>query len=367
MAHMNKYVVDFEPNTYADEGGQECKVDCSLGVNLEELPQKVIGKLKELSPEHLKNYPHGEEVLEALLGKLNKLNPALSEKNIAVGCGSVDILRNLNELFIGPGKKVVGVAPQFSAYIDDIRMKGSEYIASPMKKENGYQVDIDDICTKVIENRPDLVYIDNPNNPTGQIFTREELERIWKAADSVDAAIIVDEAYGDYMPEECSIIDKVGQWNGLVVTKTMSKGYGMAGMRMGYVASQEDIIYQLNKLLIPFNCNSLARDLAIAMLTDDDYLDGLVEMTEDKNMRIKASVGKAIKVAKTEDCVPISLLYTEDETVDLARVLSKAGVAAVSGAGFDGIGINSIRLMVPAESDMDLLCELLAKADSSIE
>lgn len=56
----------------------------------------------------------------------------------------------------------------------------------------------------------------------------------------------------------------------------------MAGMRMGYVASQEDIIYQLNKLLIPFNCNSLARDLAIAMLTDDDYLDGLVEMTEDK-------------------------------------------------------------------------------------
>ena len=211
------------------------------------------------------------------------------------------------------------------------------------------------------------MYIDNPNNPTGQIFTREELERIWKAADSVDAAIIVDEAYGDYMPEECSIIDKVGQWNGLVVTKTMSKGYGMAGMRMGYVVSQEDIIYQLNKLLIPFNCNSLARDLAIAMLTDDDYLDGLVEMTEDKNMRIKASVGKAIKVAKTEDCVPISLLYTEDETVDLARVLSKAGVAAVSGAGFDGIGINSIRLMVPAERDMDLLCELLAKADSSIE
>ena len=279
----------------------------------------------------------------------------------------MDILRNLNELFIGPGKKVVGVAPQFSAYIDDIRMKGSEYIASPMKKENGYQVDIDDICAKVIEHKPDLVYIDNPNNPTGQIFTREELERIWKAADSVDAAIIVDEAYGDYMPEECSIIDKVGQWNGLVVTKTMSKGYGMAGMRMGYVASQEDIIYQLNKLLIPFNCNSLARDLAIAMLTDDDYLDGLVEMTEDKNRRIKASVGKAIKVAKTEDCVPISLLYTEDETVDLARVLSKDGVAAVSGAGFDGIGINSIRLMVPAESDMDLLCELLAKADSSIE
>lgn len=135
----------------------------------------------------------------------------------------MDILRNLNELFIGPGKKVVGVAPQFSAYIDDIRMKGSEYIASPMKKENGYQVDIDDICAKVIEHKPDLVYIDNPNNPTGQIFTREELERIWKAADSVDAAIIVDEAYGDYMPEECSIIDKVGQWNGLVVTKQCPK------------------------------------------------------------------------------------------------------------------------------------------------
>lgn len=366
MAHMNKFVVDFSPNTYADEGGQICKVDCSLGVNLEPLPQKVLDKMETLSPDHLKNYPHGEEVLDALLNKLNKINPALTKSNLAVGCGSVDILRNLDELFIGEGKNVVGYAPQFSAYIDDIRMKGSQYIASFMDKETGYKIDVGDICEKITANRPDLVYVDNPNNPTGQILSRNELEMIWKAADSVDAALIVDEAYGDYMPVECSIMDKVGQWNGLIVTKTMSKGYGMAGMRMGYVAAQEEIMEQLNKLIVPFNCNSLARDLAIAMIADDDYLNGLVEMTENKNRRIRESLSGKIKLAETRDCVPISLLYIEDESVDLARILAKAGIATVSGAGFDNLGINSVRLMVPAEKDMDLLCELLTEAEKAV-
>ena len=72
-------------------------------------------------------------------------------------------------------------------------------------------------------------------------------------------------------------------------------------------------------------------------------------------------------MAETAECVPISLLYTDDETVNLAKVLSNNGIAAVNGAGFDGLGINSVRLMVPAEKDIDLLCELLQQAEKEIE
>lgn len=368
MAHMNKSVVNFSPNTYADEGGQICKLDCSLGVNLESLPQKVLDKLSNLSSDHLKNYPHSEEVFKCVLKKLNKLNPNLTIENITMGCGSIDLLLNIDNLFINRDKKVLGYSPQFSAYVDDVNLKEATYIPVNMSKDDNYKINVDLMCKEIEDQKPDLVYLDNPNNPTGQILSKEQLEKIYASAEKVDAAMIVDEAYGDYMDqEENSMIDHVNaNMPGLIVVKTMSKGYGMAGMRMGYAVASKEIISQLNKLQVPFNCNSLARDLAVAMLEDDDYLDGLKEITEKKIKQIKETLTGKIKIAHTADCVPISLLYTDDVNIDLTKLLGKVGVAAVSGASFDNLSINSVRLMVPAEKDMDLLCQLLTEAESLI-
>ena len=367
MAHMNEYVINFSPNSYANEGGQVCKVDCSLGVNLEPLPQRVIDKLGNLSPDHLKHYPHDEKVFDCILKKLQKLNPCLTKDNIAMGCGSIDVLLNLDGLFINAQKCVVGIAPQFSAYVDDIHFKGARYLPVKLNKEDNYKLDHKMLCKKIADEKPDLVYIDNPNNPTGQIISKDKLAEIYSAAQSVDAAMIVDEAYGDYMDQkEHSMIDQVGKFPGLIVTKTMSKGYGMAGMRMGYAVASKEIIEQLNKLLVQFNCNSLARDLATAMMEDDTYLDDLVKVTESKTKRIKEALAGKIKIAETADCTPISLLYTNDESIDLTKVLANVGIATVNGADFDNLGINSVRLMVPAEKDMDMLCELLKKAEASL-
>lgn len=368
MAHMNESVVNFNPNTYADEGGQICKVDCSLGVNLEPLPQKVLDKLKDLSPDHLKNYPHSEDVFKCVLKKLNKLNPELTIENIAMGCGSIDVLLNINNLFINRDKKVLGYAPQFSAYIDDINLKEATYIPVNMIKENNYKIDVRLMCKEIELQKPDLIYLDNPNNPTGQILSKDQLEKIYASAEKVDAAMIVDEAYGDYMDQnENSIIDHVNaNMPNLIVVKTMSKGYGMAGMRVGYAVASKEIISQLNKLLVPFNCNNLARDLTIAMLDEDDYLQGLKETTERKIKKVKDTLTGKIKIAYTADCVPISLLYTDDENINLTKLLGTVGIAAVSGASFDNLSINSVRLMVPAEKDMDLLCQLLKEAEALI-
>lgn len=367
MLNMNKSVVDFKPNTYADEGGQICKVDCSLGVNLEPLPDKVIRKLNNLSANVLKDYPHDDAVYDCLLKKLNKLNPSLKKENIAIGCGSIDILQKLNNLFLDKDTKVLGYSPQFSAYIDDVRMKGAKYVSTVLNKSNNYKLNPDAICKQILEEKPSFVYIDNPNNPTGQIYSKDELEKIWKSAKEVNAALLVDEAYGDYMDQkENSVVDKVNHWDGLIVTKTLSKGYGMAGMRFGYVVAEEYVIKELGKLLVGFNSSGLSRELAIAMLEDDDYLEGLKEITESKVRRIKETLTGSIKMAETADCVPISLLYTEDETINLAKVLSDNGIATVTGVGFEGIGANTVRLMVPAEKDMPLLCELLKQAEKEI-
>ncbi len=366
MAHMNQSVIDYTPKTYAGCAGKVCKIDCSLGVNMEPLPERVAERLKNISEDSLKHYPHKDEVFDILSAKLRTQNPTLTRENLSLGAGSIDVLINLNTLFLDNRKTLLGYAPQFSAYVDDVHFRGARYIGVPLKKDENYKINVDELCLSIKQNKPDVVYVDNPNNPTGQILSKRRLFEIHAAADAVDAALIVDEAYGEYMTEADSMVSEVNKLNGLIVVKTLSKGYGMAGMRFGYALAAPEIIAQLNKLAIPFSCNGFARELAVSMLCDGDYLQDLLQATERKSKKLRETLSGKIKIANTADSTCISLLYTDDESIDLAKTLADVGILSVSGASFDNLSVNSVRLMVPAEKDMDLLCTLLREADRNI-
>ena len=363
MAHMNQSVIDYTPKTYAGCAGKVCKIDCSLGVNMEPLPERVTERLKNISEDSLKHYPHSEEVFDSLLAKLRAQNPTLKRGNLSLGAGSIDLLISLNTLFLNEKKTLLGYAPQFSAYVDDVHFRGTRYIGVPLKKDENYKIDVNEMCRAIKENKPDVVYVDNPNNPTGQILSKQQIFEIHAAADAVDAALIVDEAYGEYMPKADSMVSEVNKLNGLIVVKTLSKGYGMAGMRLGYALAAPEIISQFDKLAIPFNCNGFARELAVSMLRDGDYLQDLLQVTERKSKKLKETLSGKIKIANTADSTCISLLYTDDASIDLAETLADVGILSVSGASFDNLSVNSVRLMVPAEKDMDLLCTLLREAE----
>ena len=366
MTLMNKSVTEYTPRTYAGCAGQVCRVDCSLGVNMEKMPTGILENLRNISEEKLQHYPHSEEIFESLLNKLQKFNPTLSKGNLALGCGSINVLLNLNTLFINDKKMVLGYAPQFSAYVDDVHFRGAKYIGIPLKKEENYKIDVEEICRCIIKYRPDLLYLDNPNNPTGQVLDKDQVIKICKTADSIDAAVIVDEAYGEYMPASNSMVTEVNKLNGLVVVRTMSKGYGLPGIRMGYAVASSEIIEQLNKLIVPFNANSIARELTTAMLAEERDFDALMELTVSKIKRLREAVGDKIKIAATSESTPISLFYVEDESLDLTRLFADNGIAVVSGASFENLSINSARLMVPAEEEVSLLCELIKQLAQEI-
>lgn len=365
MAQMNPWILNYEGKSYANADYSQCKLDCSLGVNLEALPQEVVSALETLSVDALKHYPHEDRFVKTLIKKFSPLAP-LTEENIVLGCGSVDLLFAVNKLFLSPGAVSLGIAPQFSTYVDDAHFCGATYSPFILSPEDNYHLDTAEFV-KYIESYPapvQLVYVDNPNNPTGQVLSLDEVERLIQAAQKRDAAIIIDEAYGDFMPTENCAVSLIAKYNNLFVLKSMSKGYGMAGMRLGYAFSTPLAIAQIKKLIPPYNGNALARELGNAMLEKaPNYLTELLDITASKTTRMYELLeGGPIRVAKTVPYTPISLLYTDDLTVDLCEVFRQVGLAVVSGASFEELGVNTVRMMVPQEADMPLLLELLDEA-----
>ena len=371
MSQINPYIENYQPKDYGGVDTSHCELDCSLGVNYWPLPESVMKRLDEIPAEEVKHYPHNEDllqmILQQLLDRYRSIAPALTAENIHLGCGSFDLLCSLNLLYANPDKTIMGHAPQFTAYVDHVHCIGANYVAYPLDKDKNYAFDGEAFAAMVRQERPNLICCENPNNPTGQSISCGDILAIIAAAKETNAAIIFDEAYGDYLPLKNSAIQYVdlGAQNGIdiYVTRTFSKGYGMAGMRMGYVIGPAHGIRQLKKLVVPFNCNALARRLAQAMMAvRPEYLTNLGESAKKANEYLyeKIRAMQKFKIAKTSLYTPICTLYVEDETVDLCKALNDVGVATVSCQTYDHMGKNAVRMMLC--ENLERLVELLAKA-----
>jgi histidinol-phosphate aminotransferase len=336
----------------------DCLLDCSLGVNQSPFPEAIL-KLLELTPQSLiKQYPHHEGVIGAIVDIYASI-AAISAENICIGNGSYDLLQGINLLYLAPGKTVFSCVPHFSAYTDHIRCLGARHVHRALRADENYRFDTAGFITEMRKSGADLVFLENPNNPTGQTLTSAETAEIIKEAERMEAAVIVDEAYGDYIDLSRSAVAHTGRHKNLFVTRSLSKGYGMAGIRFGYSAAAPYATTQLKKIITPFNCNAHARRLAEEIFRIGDYQQALIERTREKKKILLSFLREnpVIRYAHTDESTPVMLLYTEDWAVDLHKVLLEAGIASVSGRNFDGIGQNAVRIMIP--EDTALLMSLL--------
>ena len=380
MSTINPYIEHYEPKDYGGVDTSACILNCSLGVNYQPLPQEVLDTLRHMAdqPEILKQYPHHEDVdaqnCESLRALYRDIAPQLENENFWFGDGSFDLLCNLNLLYGNPNVKIMGEAPQFTAYVDNVHCIGVPFVSYKLDRQRNYLFDASAFCAMMVRERPALVCCKNPNNPTGQAVGFPGLRDIVLCAKETGSAVVFDEAYGDYLPKSQSAIPLIFEGEKLgvdvFVTRTFSKGFGMAGIRMGYVMGPAHAVTQLKKLVTPFNCNSPARFLARSMLTScPDFQKRLSAGTREINERLypairqmKNNKGEAkYHIAETSVHTPIFTLYVNDETVDLCRALADVGLAAVSCATYENLGANAVRIMLC--EDIDLLIDLLEKAD----
>lgn len=385
--HANAYILNYTSKDYAENVPEgEIKVDCSLGVNADLLGNCIFDRLHEFSQrtefrrgdyEDIKFYPHNEGLKNALAGWYQRNGVGegwLTADHFLLGNGSYDILCNLNLLCLTNGRKVLGHAPQFTAYIDHVHCSGSGYDCYYLDKKQNYRFEAEGYLAKMSD-AYDMFIVENPNNPTGQIIPIEDLRRIAARALELDRVLVIDEAYGEYMPFENTAIHLIKEFPQVIVTRSFSKGWGMAGVRLGYAAAstESDLLPQLKKLALPFNSNGIGRVLAQTALEtklenpDDPFGIHAVraskrefcETVEECNRKYDAH----LSVAKTYRDTPILTLYYDGpKDIHLQQHLMRVGIMAVSCETYEGLDKRAVRIMLPERSTMPLLLELLEEA-----
>ncbi len=215
----------------------------------------------------LERYPDptcGE--LRAELARLNHIDAA----RIICGNGSDDVLNLLAQCYLGPGNEAIYSEHGFSYYPIVIRAAGAEPVPAP---EIDCRVDVDQLLAQVSE-RTKMVFIANPNNPTGTYLAISEIHRLHAALPS-DVILVLDAAYAEYVGNDdyqCGI-DLVSKFPNVVMTRTFSKIYGLAALRVGWAYGPQAVVDVLNRLRGPFNVNKFAQVAATASLLDSAHVE----------------------------------------------------------------------------------------------
>lgn len=233
----------------------------------------------------LHRYPDGGA--KALAGRLaEKLG--VSPSCVFMGNGGDDVLSVMSRTFLNEGDEVVIPQPTFSPYAHVSRVMGAQIVFSPLRD---MRIDLDDVLTR-ISGRTKIVFLCSPNNPTGGILTGDELVSFLEKLPG-GLLVLLDEAYGDFAddpayPDSVSMIDRFP----LIVLRSFSKIYGLAGLRVGFAVSREGVVGYMNRVREPFNVNQLAQAAALAALEDNGYKERAVALVRAGREALYAAFGE---------------------------------------------------------------------------
>lgn len=216
-------------------------------------------------------YPDGASF--ALRSRLAAVYGVAFEQT-AVGNGSSELIELLGHAFLKPGTEVVAAEYSFAMYSIVAKLFGADYVSVPNKPD--WTHDLQGIL-QAITPRTRLVFITNPTNPVGTMVGQEEIDA-FMAAVPEHVTIVFDEAYMEFAAEQVNTVKYVQEGRHVAVLRTFSKAYGLAGVRVGYAITTEEIAGLINKARSPFNVNLVAQSGALAALDDAEHLRRSVAM-----------------------------------------------------------------------------------------
>ena len=237
-------------------------------------------------------YPRMEyDVLTERIAKSNNLKP----EQVILGCGSTEILRMAAFAFLSDGKQLIQASPTFEAIGHYARAAGSEVIS--VRLTPGFAHDLDGMLAHASASTT-LVYICNPNNPTASLTPRKDLENFISKL-PVSTFVMIDEAYYHYAGQSgmyASFIDHPLGNERVIVSRTFSNVYGLAGLRLGYAVASPTIIRQMRKFATEDNINAIVTQAAVAALDDTDGIRDVVRRnTDDRQEFFNQAMARSLK------------------------------------------------------------------------
>ena len=235
---------------------------------------KAIKAIKE-NLQNIHRYPDGS--CYYLRQKLAK-KFGLPMNKIILGNGSNEIIKLVVHTFLSPDEEVILPPPTFLLYEKVVQSYAGKIVTVPL---SNFSIDLTAIITAV-SYRTKIIFINNPNNPTGKALNKDKISQFLHSLPS-DVIVVLDEAYIEFAtdPNIASALELLESYPLLVVLRTFSKAYGLAGLRIGYGFASEMIINGMNLVRQPFNVNYLAQAGALAALDDDEFVEKTLILIRD--------------------------------------------------------------------------------------
>lgn len=255
------------------------EIPCRIKLDANESPYGFEPALKAVKSVRTNRYPdpHAARLKRLLAG-----NFGVEERNILQGNGSDELIYYLIATFGGP---VLYPVPTFSMYGIIGRALGERTVEVPLDAE--FDLDDDRMLGAIRNEKPKLIFLSSPNNPTGNCFSSGKILKIIEKAASI---VVVDEAYQPFASEK-GFLPLLKDYKNLVIMRTLSK-IGLAALRLGFMVADTDIVTEVNKVRLPFNVNSFSQAIAVAALKDKKRLQTAVKTIASERDRLFEGMGQ---------------------------------------------------------------------------
>ena len=244
--------------------GEQPRAGKAVKLNTNENPyrasEKVYTAIRQAAEEGLSRYPDpvATAVRHAVAEKFQ-----IDPRSVLCGNGSDDLLTILTRTFVGSGELLRLPYPSYILYRSLAEIQGAEHEAVPFRADWSLP---DEFFADSAMKKLRLVFLPNPNSPSGTVIPKQ---RILEIAEKLPCPLVVDEAYADFADEHC--IDLTTKCDNLIVCRTMSKAYSLAGLRFGYLVAAPALVEQMMKVKDSYNCDALSIAAAAAAIADDDW------------------------------------------------------------------------------------------------
>lgn len=281
-------------------------------------PKAMDAAIKSISGLH--HYPNGGRSLREALANKYKL----SVNQVIVGSGSEGVMNTLMRTFLEHGDEVLTSEWTFSGFYVLANAMGLKTVTVPMKN---FGYDLPAIANRISENTK-LIYLANPNNPTGSVFGRKAFEEFYKQVPK-DVIVMMDEAYYDFairdVPDYFTMLDDIRP--NVFTLRTFSKSHGLAGIRIGFGTGPEEIVLPMLKVKLPFEPSSTAQAAGIGAIADDEFLNRTIETNERGKEYFKKEFSK-LGISFVDTAANFFLLPfdTQAQALDFVSEMERRGI-----------------------------------------
>ncbi|MGI0046939.1 MAG: threonine-phosphate decarboxylase CobD [Nitrosotalea sp.] len=328
-------------------------LDFSSNVNPLGFPALIKNSLKKNLP-LFSVYPDSDSA--KLRNSLEKYTRIPKDK-IIVGNGATEIIYNFCKAFLNKRNVLIPI-PTFGEYESAARLHGARI--SYFKTMNLNQ-DIDDFVDVISKNQ--CVFVCNPNNPTGVLTSQKNMLKILNASHDNSTLVFVDECFIELAsnPKE-SIVSKLRRFDNLFILRSMTKSFGLAGLRVGYGLGSKNMIDILNRIKIPWNVSGIAQDIAIKALSSKSHLEKTRKLIEKERKFLKNSISKIGGFECYDSDANFILIKSKTSSKQIQKKLLKKNILIRNCNSFKGLDDKFIRIAIRTHNENQKLVKELEKA-----